>query len=292
MKQDSIDYVAIGQRLRAYRIAASLKAEDVAASINISRAAVYLLEKGEIVKIETLEKLAHLLNTSLPSLLGVDNEYYSNASGFFERMRQMEQGSSHIYSHFEPFSYLLTSANYDEYLAKMLMESFPEQPSIESKITDTLSILSQRKIQNINSPTKLFDLIGLQQIEKFLHLGVVGSFNLSPSTRMQRVLQARNEVIHLINVIEDGKQTIEIAISEDILPSLTFQLFYKNNDPYSVAISPFRLGEFPNVINGIASVTNSNEAINHYQKFFNNFWNKAVKGSEAIDLLNKTLKNH
>ena len=113
----SIDYCAIGQRLRAYRIAASLRAEDVAESLKISRAAVYRLEKGEIVKIETLERLASLLDTSFASLLGIDTEYYSSGDGFFERMRQLEEQSTHIYSHFDPFSFLLTSPDYLSHLA-------------------------------------------------------------------------------------------------------------------------------------------------------------------------------
>ncbi|SPY99621.1 transcriptional regulator [Proteus mirabilis] len=83
ISREKIDYLSIGHRLRAYRIASSLKAEDVAESLGISRAAVYRLEKGEIVKIETLDNLARLLNTSLSSLLGINTEYYSSANGFF-----------------------------------------------------------------------------------------------------------------------------------------------------------------------------------------------------------------
>lgn len=98
ISREKIDYLSIGHRLRAYRIASSLKAEDVAESLGISRAAVYRLEKGEIVKIETLDNLARLLNTSLSSLLGINTEYYSSANGFFERMRQLETQSSHIYT--------------------------------------------------------------------------------------------------------------------------------------------------------------------------------------------------
>ena len=87
----SIDYAELGGRLRAYRIGASLPAEEVAERLGISRAALYRMEQGKIVKIETLEKLAQLLDTSLTSLLGVEVEYYPTAQGFLERMRQIEQ---------------------------------------------------------------------------------------------------------------------------------------------------------------------------------------------------------
>ena len=88
----------MGNRLRAHRVGASLLAEDVAEQLGISRAVVYRLEKGEIVKIETLERLAALLDTSVASLLGLEVEYYSTALGLFERMRQLEESSERLVS--------------------------------------------------------------------------------------------------------------------------------------------------------------------------------------------------
>jgi len=116
----SIDYAALGDRLRAYRVGASLQAEDVAAQLGVSRVVVYRMEKGAIVKIETLERLAQLLGTTLASLLGVEVEYYSTALGLLERMRQLEQNSDRILAHFEPISLLLTSGDYLTYLRSML----------------------------------------------------------------------------------------------------------------------------------------------------------------------------
>ncbi|MGG4610285.1 helix-turn-helix domain-containing protein [Providencia sp. Me31A] len=291
MKNNPINYISIGNRLRAYRIAESLRAEQVAENLGISRAAVYRLEKGEIVKIETLEKLADLLNTSLSSLLGVSSEYYSNADGFFERMRQLEDSSEKIYAHFEPFSYLLTSKNYDTYLAKMLMDSAPKG-LLSEKQRSTLSILEERK-NTINSrPPRLFNLISLQSIQRILHTGLVGSLNLPPSTKIDRILQARNELIHLINIIEGKQHLANIAISIKTIPSLTFQIFYNQQGASSLAVSPFRLGEFPNITNGIASVTNSEEAISRYRHLFDNLWEHAAKGEDAINLLKRTLDDY
>ena len=108
----SIDYRALGHRLRAYRIGAALQAEDIADQLGLSRAVVYRVEKGEIVKIETLERLASLLGTSMASLLGVDVAYYPSVLGLMERMRQLDQTSDRIVSHFEPTSLLLTSDDY------------------------------------------------------------------------------------------------------------------------------------------------------------------------------------
>lgn len=290
MNYSTIDYLSIGQRLRAYRIAASLKAEDVAKNLKISRAAVYRLEKGEIIKIETLDRLATLLDTSVTSLLGVDTEYYSSGDGFFERMRQLEEKSSHIFSHFDPFSFLLTSKQYLSHLSTMLAEA--NMPQNQQKIASTLAILKERK-ENFHAHfPQVINLIGLQNVERFLHLGLVGNLNISPSKKMERCLMARKEVGHLIELLEDKGKNLEIAITQESIPSLTFQIFYQQKQPLALAISPFRLGELPNVCTGIASITASNDAIKRYQNLFDNLWKNSAKNQQAIDLLKKTLERY
>ena len=283
----TIDYCAIGQRLRAYRIAASLKAEDVAKNLKISRAAVYRLEKGEIVKIETLERLASLLNTSFASLLGIDTEYYSSGEGFFERMRQLEEQSTHIYSHFDPFSFLLTSPNYLNHLAMMLEES---SESIDpQKYAMILSILRHRKTQFHQSIPKVINLISLRSVERFLHIGLVGNLTISPGKKSERMLLARKEVYHLIELIEQQSYAPTIAITQEAIPSIAFQIFYQNGEPISLAMSPFRLGELPNVTTGIASITSSHDAIKHHRSLFDKLWQNSAKDEHAIDLLKTTL---
>ncbi len=283
----SIDYCAIGQRLRAYRIAASLRAEEVAESLKISRAAIYRLEKGEIVKIETLERLASLLDTSFASLLGIDTEYYSSGDGFFERMRQLEEQSTHIYSHFDPFSFLLTSPNYLSHLAMMLKES--SESNEAHKYATSLSILNDRKTQFYQSAPKVINLISLRNIERFLHIGLVGNLTISPGKKSERMLLARKEVYHLIELIEDQAYAPTIAITQQAIPSIAFQIFYQHDNALSLAMSPFRLGELPNVTTGIASITSSEDAIRRYRHLFDKLWQDSAKDQQAIKLLKATL---
>jgi transcriptional regulator with XRE-family HTH domain len=67
----AIDYFQVGQRLRAHRMGIGLSPDQAAKQLGISRAALYNYEKGEgPVKLETLERIAELLQTSLPSILG------------------------------------------------------------------------------------------------------------------------------------------------------------------------------------------------------------------------------
>ena len=47
----------IGNRLKAFRLGSGLSADEIANRLGISRTALYRFEKGELAKIETLEKL-------------------------------------------------------------------------------------------------------------------------------------------------------------------------------------------------------------------------------------------
>jgi len=67
----SFRYDEIGQRLKAFRLASGMSADEIARRIDISRTALYRFERGELAKIETLEKLAELLDVSIPTLLAL-----------------------------------------------------------------------------------------------------------------------------------------------------------------------------------------------------------------------------
>src|SRR5438874_10001192 len=117
----------IGNRLKAFRLGSGMSAEEIAKRIGISRTALYRFEKGEVVKIETLERLAELLEVSLPTLLGVGVEYIPSAVTYFERMRQIEELAEHIIVMAGPISYLLASDGFATVLRDVLRERVPEK---------------------------------------------------------------------------------------------------------------------------------------------------------------------
>src|SRR5208282_5543067 len=139
----------IGNRLKAFRLGSGLSAEEIARRIGISRTALYRFEKGELVKIDTLEKLAELLDVSVPTLLGVGVEYVGSAVSYFERMRQIEETAEHIIILAGPISYLLASDAFDEKLAEVLRESIPdsleERARALAEVDEIIAILHQRK---------------------------------------------------------------------------------------------------------------------------------------------------
>lgn len=283
----TIDFEAIGARLRAYRLGAELRAEQVAEVLGISRAAVYRMEKGEIVKIETLERLATILNTSLESLLGAGTEYYPSAVAYIERMRQLELGATRILSHFEPVSFLLTSPEYDSYLEQMLRESNDDLS--DSQIRSMMELLGERKASYSANPSPIVSLIGLRELERFVHFGLVGRMDLTPATRMERSLAARAEVGRVADMMAQQPIGLQIGIVDESMPNATFQVFERPTGSY-VALSPFRFGEFPNISTGIASVTNAPEAVALYTNMVEGLWDKAYKGVEGAELLRRMLQ--
>jgi transcriptional regulator with XRE-family HTH domain len=283
----------IGGRLRAYRLGMNLSAADVAERIGISRAAVYRLEKGELVKIETLEKIAELLDVSLPSLLGVGVEYYSNAIAFFERMRQLEQNVFHVTGNFSPFSFLLVSDSYMEHLRAMLVEAIPGQAENRTSsveyIDKVLGILEERRRAAARKRTPVASIVGVQDIERFLRMGLVGRFGLPPEIQAERRAEARAEVERLLSLFRQPPLGVQLGVVEDTPATQTFQIL-ETRDGAVVTLSPYRLGDQPNVSSGIAMITSAPEAVRLFKENLTAQWERAHKGESGAEILRRVLE--
>ena len=122
-------FTEIGQQLRAYRLESGLRAEEIAARLGVSRAALYRYEKGEVIKLDTLKRLAELLKILPLSLLGIGVEYYNRPIGYFERLRQVEETADQILQLSGSVCYLTTSDAYDNALAQAFEEQSQQLPS-------------------------------------------------------------------------------------------------------------------------------------------------------------------
>jgi transcriptional regulator with XRE-family HTH domain len=280
----AIRFNEIGERLKAYRLGRGLQAEDVAERLGISRAAVYRVEAGGVVKIETLERLATLLETTVASLLGAGVEYYSSPVSYFERMRQIEEQADQVVAHFPPLSYLLTSDSYSAHLRQTLVEALPAHIPREEAVAEIdaiIAILDERKKARKRRRLSVVNFVNILEIERWLKLGVVGRFNLPPTELAQRRLAARLEIEHLIGLIESEPMGIQIGLIEETLPNITFQLF-RTAEKTLLGLSPFRLGgELPNVRSGIAMLTADEEPVRLYEEIADGLWRRALKGSDA-----------
>lgn len=289
-----VDFHEIGQRLKAYRLGRGFTAEEVAEALGVSRAVVYRIEAGGVVKIETLERLADLLQTSVASLLGAGVEYYEKVTSYFERMRQAEEDADQVMAYFPPMSHLLTSDSYKRPLRLALIESLASGGSDlaenEAEADAIIAILDERKRTRERRGLSVVNFISAPEVERWLRVGVVGRFDLPKEVQVERRRAARREVEHLIALIEQEPMGVQIGVIDEALPAVAFQLFRRRLGTL-VGISPFRLaGDLPNLRFGIATVTGDPEPIRLYEKLAEDLWRRSQRGAGAIRILREVLE--
>lgn len=289
----SVQYEEIGNRLRAFRLGSGLSADEVAKRLGISRTAVYRFEKGEVVKIETLTSLAALLDVSLATLLGAESEYISSAVTYFERVRQLEAEASQIIVLASPISFLLASDDFHHLLETLLRESVPDgtrnQGKVMADIDRIIEILRERKANYRVRRPAVVNLLSAHDVVRLLRSGFVGQPFVPPEDLDARRTRARKEVLHFINQIESEPIGVQIGLVIGTLPHTSFQIF-RNGDRKTLSISPFRLGEQPNIRLGVAMVTNTDEAISLHERVVDQMWSEALKGRDAADYLRGLIK--
>jgi transcriptional regulator with XRE-family HTH domain len=282
----------IGNRLKAFRLASGLSAEEIAGRLGISRTALYRFEKGELAKIETLENLAELLGVSVPTLLGVGVEYIASAVAYFERMRQIEETSEHIIVLAGPISYLLASDGFDSALAEILRESIPDAAAHRKRalveVDEVMAVLRQRKETYRRRRPGIVNLISAAEMQHFLRDGLIGRLDLPDKVRRERLALARAEAEHFVALMADEPIGVQIGIVPDTLPHASFQIF-RQPDRQVLALSPFRLGEEPNIRVGVAMITSAPEALALHEKMAQDLWRRALKGAAAVRLMREVM---
>lgn len=288
----AIRFDDIGNRLKAFRLGSGLSADEIANRLGISRTALYRFEKGELAKIETLERLAELLGVSVPTLLGVGVEYIASALAYFERMRQIEESSEHIIVLAGPISYLLASDAFDHTLGEMLRENVPETVEGRTRaleqVDELMTVLRQRKENYRKRAPGILNLIAASEMDRFVRNGLVGRFDLPEKIRMERRALARDEAEHFTALMADEPIGVQIGIVPDTLPHASFQIF-RQPDRQILALSPFRLGEEPNIRVGVAMITSAPEALALHEKMAKDLWHRAIKGPVAVRFMRELI---
>ncbi|RXV59885.1 transcriptional regulator [Roseovarius sp. A46] len=284
----TLRYDEIGQRLRAFRLGSGLSADEIGQRIGISRTAVYRFEKGEVVKIETLLSLAELLGVSLPSLLGVEIEYISSAVTYFERLRQLEETADRIIVLAGPISYLLASDRFCGFLQELLRESVAgethDRDRLYRDVDRIMEILEERKNAYLERRPSIINLISAIDMERLLRSGLVGRTLVAEAELDKRRELAVQEVEHFASLMEAEPIGVQIGLVTGTLPRTGLQVF-RSGDRKTLSISPFRLGEQPNIRLGVAMITETQEALRLHETIIDEMWDGALKGDVAARYL-------
>jgi transcriptional regulator with XRE-family HTH domain len=277
-------FTEIGQQLRAYRLESGLRAEEIAARLGVSRAALYRYEKGEVIKLDTIKRLAELLKISPLSLLGIGVEYYHRTVGYFERIRQIEETAEQILQVDGPVAYPVTSDAYDEALAAAL-EDLAEQAGadraqLRAGADQTLGILAARKrMYGLRKPS-IICMISAGRLTRFLDSGIAGAAALSEATRRRCRQVAVAEALNMASLMEAEPMGLQFGLLIHTEPTGNFKIL-RARDRAMLAVNPFRPDTMPGTPTGVAMITAADEAISAHQRVAEGLWKEAVKGAAA-----------
>ena len=273
----------IGQQLRAYRLESGLRAEEIAARLGVSRAALYRYEKGDVIKLDTVKRLSELLKISPLSLMGIGVEYYGRPSAFFERLRQVEETADQELFAYTPVCYLTTTDVYDAALAGALQDAAggtgtePGQASAAAE--QLLGVLTARKrLYNQRRPA-IIAILSLPAIRGFLETGVGGQLPISDRTRRQCRDAAAQEISRVADLMEAQPMGLQFGLVPHSGQGNFVML--RSRDRATLAINPFTPDAPPVGQHGVSIITGADEAIAAHQKVAEPLWREAIKGPEA-----------
>lgn len=290
----SMRFTEIGEQLRAFRLESGLRAEEIAARLGVSRAALYRYEKGEVIKLDTVKRLAELLNLSPLTLLGIGVEYYSRPIAYFERLRQMEETADQVLEVFGPLCYLTTTGTYDAVLAEAFEEATeqapaPERAGLRTVAEQVLGTLGARKrTYNARRPG-IICMVAVSAVRRLLETGIADGLAVSDAIRLRARQVAEAEVRRMADLMETEPMGLQFGLLSGPEPSSLFTVL-RARDRVSLAINPFRPDGNPARQSGVAMVTGADEAITAHQRVAEAAWRDAIKGPAGAARLRRVLK--
>ncbi len=276
----------IGQQLRAYRMESGLKAEEISARLGVSRAALYRYEKGEVIKLDTVNRLAELLKISPLTLLGIGVEYYTKPVGYMERLRQIEETSEQILQVFGPICYLITSDQFDLVLAQIFEEAADatssERGMARAAAEQLLGVMHARKRMYASRKPSIIGILTFGSIQKFLAQGVAG--NIVASERLRKI--AREVALHEMEFIAKQMESEPIGLQLGLMahgePNGPFALV-RSRERAILAMNGFEADASPSAQSGVAMITSAEDAVTAHQRVSENAWRDALKGAAAAE---------
>ena len=278
----SMRFNEIGQQLRAFRLESGLRAEEIAARLGVSRAALYRYEKGEVIKLDTVKRLAELLNLSPLTLLGIGVEYYNRPIAYFERLRQSEETADQLLEMLGPLCYLTTSDAYDAVLAEAFEDAAgqpgADRAKLRAEAEQILGTLGARKrMYNARRPG-IICMVSVATVRQTLEAGLADGLIISDSLRRRSRQIAQAEVLRMADLMEAEPMGLQFGLLSGPEPNSLFSIL-RGRDHVILAINPFRPDGNPARQSGVAMLTAADEAVSKHQNVAEANWRDALKGA-------------
>ncbi len=285
-------FAEIGQQLRAYRLESGLRAEEIAARLGVSRAALYRYEKGEVIKLDTVKRLGELLKVSPLSLLGIGVEYYSRSVGYIERVRQIEETADQVLQASVGYCYLTTSDQFDAVLAGALNEfadaGGADRATLKATSDQVMGLLAARKRSYSQRRFNIISILSGAGVRAFLAHGVLAGAPLSDAMRAKCRRAAAAEMAMVADLMDKEPMGLQFGLLPNAEAGNSFKIV-RNRDRATLAASPFRPDSIPNQQTGVAMITGADEAVGAHQRVAEAMWRDATKGPAAAAALRDML---
>ncbi|MBB5689642.1 helix-turn-helix transcriptional regulator [Roseomonas alkaliterrae] len=285
-------FAEIGQQLRAYRLESGLRAEEIAARLGVSRAALYRYEKGEVIKLDTIRRLAELLKISPLSLLGIGVEYFGRPAAFQERLRQVEEQSDQVLQVGGALCYPVTTDAFDGALAEAWTEvadASPDRLLARTQTEQMLGLLTARKRLHLSRKPNIIAILSEGAIARMLTDGVAAGLAVSDRARMRCRLAARAEAEAIAEHMESVPIGLQIGLISGPEPSASFMVM-RGRERAHVVGSAFAADAHPTATTGVSFITAADEAVGTHQRVAEAAWRDALKGPEAAARLRALVK--
>lgn len=280
-------FADVGQQLRAYRLESGMRAEEIAARLGVSRAALYRYEKGEVIKLETIRRLAELLKISPLSLLGIGVEYFSRPTAYAERLRNLEEQADQVLQIGGRLCQPITTEAFDGAMAEVwaeAAESAPDRAVAQAAIEQATQSLAQRKRNYQARRPNVIAVLSESTLRRMLRDGISGSVQMPERTRTRSRVAAAAEALSLASIMESSPMGLQIGLTQGPEPTGAFRIL-RGRDRAHVISSPFPVDTLPWVSTGVASITSADDAVAAHQRVAEAVWRDALKGAQAAGRL-------
>ena len=277
----------IGEQLRAYRLESGLKADEIAARLGISRAALYRYEKGEVIKLDTVRRLAEMLQVSPLTLLGIGVDYFARVASFLERLSHIEEETDSQLQLGGALCFALTSDGFQPILRSLWLEAAnlaPDRVAARSAADQCLNLLAQRRVILEQRRPSIIAMLSETALKRLLTEGLCAGLPLAERSRAEGRAAAITEVENLANQMEHAPLGVQIGLLQEPEPS-SHAIIYRGRDRGLVIGNPFPADAHPAWAQGIVSITSADDALTVHQRVSEACWRQARKGMAAAQRL-------
>lgn len=285
-------FVDIGQQLRAYRLESGLRAEEIAARLGVSRAALYRYEKGEVIKLDTIRRLAELLKISPLSLLGIGVEYFARPVAFQERLRHIEEQADQILLVGGAVCYQTTTDAFDGALAEAWTEAADattDRATARAATDQMLGLLMARKKLHQSRRAAIIGILDEVALARMLRDGVAPGLPVPDRTRQRCLAAARIEAEAIATMMESVPIGLQLGLASVVELSGAFMVL-RGRERAHVVGAPFPADTPPQSGLGVASLTAADEAVSVHQRVAEAAWRDALKGAAAAERVRELIK--